>query len=302
MTSPVEGVSKLKSEPTRPLVDLELAFRPQPEVIYALCEMVSRLCTPHVTDLDVVSRIRLATHELLENLVKYAVDGSASFSLRIQDVPLGRSIRLETANRASVQSVNDLRARLDALTLATDPIAHYDAVIMESLRRSSGSGLGLARIRAEGEMRLYYAIEADRVLIVSETIISAKGSPMLDLAAVKTPEFACVSTYDDGALHVEFSGKGDMNAIAALGDYLKQVHSEATRLHVAEVVCDFQRLSFMNSSCFKAFVVWIDTVKNLPSPYRIRFLTDHALHWQRRSLEALRRLASDVVSVESKGE
>ena len=54
----------------------------------------------------------------------------------------------------------------------------------------------------------------------------------------------------------------------------------------------------MNSSCFKAFVVWIDTVKNAGRVYRIRFLTDPEMHWQRRSLEALRRLATNVVSVE----
>jgi hypothetical protein len=83
-----------------------------------------------------------------------------------------------------------------------------------------------------------------------------------------------------------------------LGTYLKQVHAEAERLRLAEVTCDFRKLSFMNSSCFKAFVVWIDTVKNAAQGYRIRFLTDPAMHWQRRSLESLRRLATRVVSVE----
>jgi hypothetical protein len=65
------------------------------------------------------------------------------------------------------------------------------------------------------------------------------------------------------------------------------------------VRCDFRRLGFMNSSCFKSFVVWIDTVKNAPIAYKISFLTDPNLHWQRRSLEALRRLAVNVVSIEA---
>jgi hypothetical protein len=55
----------------------------------------------------------------------------------------------------------------------------------------------------------------------------------------------------------------------------------------------------MNSSCFKSFVVWIDSVKNAQPGYRIRFLTDPNLHWQRRSLEALRRLAANVVTIDS---
>jgi hypothetical protein len=68
---------------------------------------------------------------------------------------------------------------------------------------------------------------------------------------------------------------------------------------VSEVTCDFRTLSFMNSSCFKAFVVWIDTVKNAKLSYRIRFRTAPNMHWQRRSLEALRRLAVDVVSLDA---
>jgi hypothetical protein len=55
---------------------------------------------------------------------------------------------------------------------------------------------------------------------------------------------------------------------------------------------------FMNSSCFKAFVTWIDSVKTDSRQYRIVLLANSELHWQRRSLEALRRLAIGVVSVE----
>jgi hypothetical protein len=124
-------------------------------------------------------------------------------------------------------------------------------------------------------------------------------SQSLELASVDTAAFSCAPTLDAGKLSVTFSGTGDVAAIEVLGSYLKQVHAEAERLGLTEVTCDFRKLSFMNSSCFKAFVVWIDTVKNAARIYRIRFLTDPDMHWQRRSLEALRRLATTVVSVES---
>jgi hypothetical protein len=39
-------------------------------------------------------------------------------------------------------------------------------------------------------------------------------------------------------------------------------------------------------------------VKNAAAPYKIVFLTDPNLHWQRRSLEALRRLAVSIVTIE----
>ena len=123
-------------------------------------------------------------------------------------------------------------------------------------------------------------------------------SQALELEAVAVTGFACVPELTDGSLRVTFDGTGDAAAIELLSVYLKRLHAEALRLDVVEVACDFRKLSFMNSSCFKAFVMWIDTVKNAPRSYRIRFLTDPNMHWQRRSLEALRRLATGVVSVE----
>jgi hypothetical protein len=124
-------------------------------------------------------------------------------------------------------------------------------------------------------------------------------SQTLALTAVDTATFSCAPLLEAGKLTVSFVGTGDVAAIEILGTYLQQVHAEAGRLTLTEVTCDFRRLSFMNSSCFKAFVVWIDAVKNAAPSYRIRFLTDPEMHWQRRSLEALRRLATGVVTVES---
>jgi hypothetical protein len=109
--------------------------------------------------------------------------------------------------------------------------------------------------------------------------------------------FQAAATLEGTRLSVAFSGSGDMQAIALLADYLTRVHQEAVRHSVSEVRCDFRKLVFMNSSCFKSFVVWIDTLKNAPNAYRIEFLTDPNLHWQRRSLEALRRLAMNIVSI-----
>jgi len=120
----------------------------------------------------------------------------------------------------------------------------------------------------------------------------------VQLPTIEMAAFSCAPSLNDGKLTVTFSGTGDVAAIEALSTYLKQLHAEAERLSLTEVTCDFRKLSFMNSSCFKAFVVWIDTVKNSARAYRIRFLTDPDMHWQRRSLEALRRLATTVVSVE----
>jgi hypothetical protein len=121
------------------------------------------------------------------------------------------------------------------------------------------------------------------------------------LETVELPGFGIVPSQDQSGLSVAFNGTGDVAAIEALGAYLKQLHEVAGTLGVEEVVCDFRKLAFMNSSCFKAFVVWIDTVKNAPRPYRIRFLTAASMQWQKRSLEALRRLAAAIVTLDGTG-
>jgi hypothetical protein len=122
---------------------------------------------------------------------------------------------------------------------------------------------------------------------------------MLGLGALDRDGFQAIPTLEDSRLVLRFVGNGDMNAISPLSVFLKQAHGEALRLSLNEVTCDLKQLVFMNSSCFKSFVVWIDSVKNAQPGYRIRFLTDPNLHWQRRSLEALRRLAANVVTIDS---
>jgi hypothetical protein len=124
--------------------------------------------------------------------------------------------------------------------------------------------------------------------------VSATGLDALDLDG-----FKAAPTLVDSRLMLRFAGSGDMNAMSSLSVYLKRVHEEAARLSLSEVTCDLKQLVFMNSSCFKSFAVWIDTVKNAQPGYRIRFLTDPNLHWQRRSLEALRRLAANIVTIDS---
>lgn len=119
-----------------------------------------------------------------------------------------------------------------------------------------------------------------------------------ELEPAVTSGFACRPELDGRRLRVSFEGTGDVAAIELLSQFLKRAHAEALRLGLTEVSCDFRKLTFMNSSCFKSFVVWIDTVKNLAQPYQIRFITEPSMQWQRRSLEALRRLATSVVIVE----
>jgi hypothetical protein len=98
---------------------------------------------------------------------------------------------------------------------------------------------------------------------------------------------------------VRVSGIGEMSAVVTLEAYLKLVLGAALARAPGDVCFDFRQLDFMNSSCLKAFVTFVSLVsQSRPLAFKVRFLTNPTLHWQRRSLEALRRLAPEIVRVE----
>ena len=152
----------------RALVSLTLSFRPLANQIGPLRTLLSDLCKPHLADADGLSRLLLAAHELLENVVKYSTGEAAEFHLLLEAKANGLLVRLRTKNRAAPERLADAQWRLDALANASDPVAHYDELIRESAGRLDVSGLGLARIPAESEMELRYATEHDWLILTAE--------------------------------------------------------------------------------------------------------------------------------------
>lgn len=121
----------------------------------------------------------------------------------------------------------------------------------------------------------------------------------LELSPIELEGFSIVPSLHPGALRVAFAGTGDLDAVPTLSAYLPKLHPQAVKHGVEEVQFDFCALQFMNSSCFKAFVTFIDNAKTVSASYRIRFITTSKHHWQRRSLEALRRLAMGLVVIQA---
>ena len=155
-------------------VSLTLSFEPLAEQIASLRAALSDLCAPHLADADALSRLLLAAHELLENVVKYSSGGAAEFQLVLEPVDGGLCARLRTKNHALPERLSDTRSRLDALAAAPDKVAHYDEMIRESAGRRDGSGLGLARILAESEMDLQCSVEQGRLVITAEVTVSER--------------------------------------------------------------------------------------------------------------------------------
>ena len=118
-------------------------------------------------------------------------------------------------------------------------------------------------------------------------------------ASIRDTRFDASAAREGGDIVVRFRGNAEMNAERYLPDFLAAVHGAAVREQVAHVRVDLTELAFMNSSCFKDFIVWLEKLRESPGErqYRVAFLSSAKQHWQRRSLQALSCFAKDHVTI-----
>ena len=147
-----------------------LTFRPNVDLITSTRRFVNELLDSMLTDPDASSRVALTIHELLENTLKYSMDGEVQLGVAVEHDNGQRTVEVRSSNRASPEQMEELRLRIDALRDVADPMGLYVSMMVESARRN-GSGLGLVRIRVEGEMELTYVIDGDQVTIKCSTSV-----------------------------------------------------------------------------------------------------------------------------------
>jgi hypothetical protein len=147
----------------------EMTFRPSVELVSTVRRFVCDFYGSALHDADATWRVALATHELLENAVKYSTDGVTSLSISLDPGEAASVISIRLANRANAENIATLTAIFEEMRTFCDPFDHYQAVIAKSAKRKEGSGLGLVRVRAEGEMTMSHTIEDDQVTILAQT-------------------------------------------------------------------------------------------------------------------------------------
>ena len=123
----------------------------------------------------------------------------------------------------------------------------------------------------------------------------------LEMPKLRSPVLSGDSDLADGVVTVRFRGTADVEAMPDLQEYVTKLHAESERVGAQKVIVDFRELEFMNSSSFKVFVTWLSKVQESPADkhYRIHFLSNPNMHWQRRSLAALSCFAVDLVTIET---
>jgi hypothetical protein len=157
------------SDSVAPSSAIHLSFRPTTTLITSTRLFAGDMLGSVLRDADSTSRIALTIHELLENTLKYSTDGQAMLYVTVGNDQGGRRhVEVTARNRATPEQARDLGRRIHALNEATDPMALYVDLMRESAQRS-GSGLGLARIRVEGEMQLSCSLDGDAVIVRART-------------------------------------------------------------------------------------------------------------------------------------
>jgi len=118
---------------------------------------------------------------------------------------------------------------------------------------------------------------------------------------VKTGRFVAGMSEESSQLAVRLGGHADLpEVVDALSTLWMRVHARALDLKAPVVTVDLRPLEFMNSSCFRTFVVWLSHLSQAKDDerYRVRFLSDATRYWQRKGLQVLSAFARDVVTVE----
>lgn len=146
---------------------VELSFSPTVKLVTTVRRFVENFYSEVLGDADVTARLTLATHELLENAVRYSIDGHTSIRIGVERKDGKVQVSIDTKNRAPSDHIQTLRVILDEIARSTDPEGHYQEMMRRSSLQAEGSGLGLGRIRAESGMQMSYRVEGDVVSLTA---------------------------------------------------------------------------------------------------------------------------------------
>ncbi|MBL9045312.1 MAG: hypothetical protein JNM83_27130 [Myxococcales bacterium] len=99
-------------------------------------------------------------------------------------------------------------------------------------------------------------------------------------------------------LSIALEGSADMRVQSEFATMIYKIHDEARRNHVSMVTVNMQKLEFLSSGCFKGLCTWVRLLLERGTPYKLCIVSNPSYHWQSRSLQALRLLAPEHVTIE----
>jgi hypothetical protein len=154
----------------------ELEFTPNLRLVPIVRRFVSDFYGEVFEDAEVVSRVVLATHELMENAVRHNSGSEARLMVELRDEKGAKRLSVRIGNPAWPESIDKLTRLLDSMERAPDPFQFYLQLMDQTAQQMEGSGLGLTRIRVEGDMHLSHTIQGSWVEVTASTTCPARLS------------------------------------------------------------------------------------------------------------------------------
>ena len=155
----------------------ELRFRPNVELVSVVRRFVSSFYERIIADQDLTDRMAIATHELLENAVKYSSDGETVISIEVDQDQKPWQVHVRTNNRTTPEHRAAVENAFTEANNATDAFSFYQLLMHRASKRTEGSGLGLGRIRAEADMTVDYSINGEELTIDARTTLAGRETP-----------------------------------------------------------------------------------------------------------------------------
>lgn len=124
---------------------------------------------------------------------------------------------------------------------------------------------------------------------------------MSQLKRVYLPQLPSLSISLESERTVAFTGTiATEHPSGELGAFFKALHTAAVEDQLEELVVNVKELTFVNSRAIRLFVDWVIAARKETAAhrYRIRFLTDPQVTWQKLSLPVLKTLAREIVIIE----
>jgi hypothetical protein len=148
---------------------IEVALTPQLDQVWAVRQLLEVYYKPILSNGDLVSRLGIAAHELLENAAKYGGAGPSWLRIEIKKSEPRDLLCVSVRNPIHAAHLAELKDVLAEMADMSNAFQFYQARMVRASKLKVGSGLGLARICAEAEMSLSLEVVAQQVCVQAVT-------------------------------------------------------------------------------------------------------------------------------------